>query len=78
MIFADLEIGQKFEIEGEDGPIALTKVDEEWREPYTPTNAESIELGGVWVDENQEVKLVNFVSRIQAAIADYKRAQSPL
>jgi hypothetical protein len=58
MKFKDLSIGQKFEIEGDKLPIALTKVVEEWRAPFCPTNAENEELGGVWVDDNQLVKEV--------------------
>lgn len=58
MKFQDLEIGEKFQVEGEDGPIVLVKVEEEYREPYCPTNAENEELGGVWVSDDENIEAV--------------------
>lgn len=59
MFFKDVEVGQKFEIKSDGQAIILEKVDEQWRESYCPTNAENDELEGVWVDENEEIEVVN-------------------
>lgn len=54
--FSEVEVGEKFQVEGSD--VTWEKVDEEWREPYCPTNCQDESGLGAWVNEWQPVLII--------------------